>query len=141
MNCQDFLARLHEYVDGELGVEQTAAANQHSTECRDCGARLSDEHAFRQLLRRQPQEAASAELQARIAARLRTERRRRLIQPWLIAPLVSGALAAVVVIGIGWGVSPTASVVGELVDKHKVFAQVNPPPQNPTPQRPPLHPR
>jgi len=136
MNCQDFLARLHEYIDGELGVEQTAAANQHSTECRDCGVRLRDEHAFRQLLRRQPQEAASAELRARIAARLRTERRRRLVRPWLIAPLVSGAFAAVIVIGIGSGVSPTASVVDELVDKHNVYAQVNHPAEIATDDRP-----
>jgi mycothiol system anti-sigma-R factor len=127
MNCQDFLARLHPYVDGELAVEETAAASQHASECRDCGARFRDEQAFRQFLRRQPQEAASAEFRARIAARLRAERRRRLTRPWLIAPVAAGALAATVVMVITFGVSPTASLVDELVDKHNVYAQVNHP--------------
>jgi anti-sigma factor RsiW len=136
MNCQDFLSRLHPYVDGELTVEETAAASQHATECRDCDARVRDEQAFRTLLRRQPQEAASGEFRARIAARLCAERRRRLIRPWLTAPLVSGAVTAAVVIVIALSAWPTASLIDELVDKHNIYAQVNHPAELATDDRP-----
>lgn len=136
MNCQDFLARLHPYVDGELAVEEMAATGQHAAECRNCDRRLLDERAFRELLRRQPQEAASTEFGVRIAARLRNERRRRLMRPWLIAPAAAGALAAIVVLLIHFGMSPATSLVDELVDKHNVYAQINQPAELATADRP-----
>jgi anti-sigma factor RsiW len=136
MNCQDFLARLHPYVDGELSIEEMAAAGQHAVECRNCDARRRDEQAFRQLLRRQPQEAASAAFRVRIAARLHDERGRRLRRPWLIATAAAGGLAAIAVVVIALGVPPTTSIVDELVDKHDVYAQVNHPAELATADRP-----
>ena len=136
MNCQDFLARLHPYVDGELAVEEMAATGQHGAECRNCDRRLRGEQAFRELLRRQPQEAASTEFRVRIAARLRNERRRRLMRPWLIGAAAAGALAAIVVLFVRFGMSPTTSLVDELVDKHNVYAQINQPAELATADRP-----
>jgi anti-sigma factor RsiW len=127
MNCRDFLARLHPYVDAELAIEETAAASEHAADCSDCGARLRDEQALRQLLGRQPQEAASTEFRARIAARLRAERRRRLLRPWLIASVAAGAMAATVVMVMTSRVSPAASLVDELVNKHNIYAQIDRP--------------
>jgi len=136
MTCQDFLARLHPYVDGELSVDETAAATQHAAECWNCGTRLRNEQAFRELLQRQPQEAASAEFRARVMARLRAERGRRLRRPWLIAPIVAGTVAAIVIMLVTFTVSRRALLVDDLVDKHNVYAQVDHPAELATDDRP-----
>ncbi len=62
MNCQDFETRLPPYVDGELGVDETLATETHAAECPRCQALVERERHFRQLLRRQPREAAPPEL-------------------------------------------------------------------------------
>ncbi|MGH7312922.1 MAG: anti-sigma factor family protein [Candidatus Rokuibacteriota bacterium] len=66
MNCTDVEARLQAYVDGELTVGEIAAVEVHCLECRHCADRVGAEREFRVLLRRQPREAAPAELRARI---------------------------------------------------------------------------
>ena len=38
MNCTEFRARLHPYVDGELPVAEMAAADAHGAECPECAA-------------------------------------------------------------------------------------------------------
>lgn len=38
MNCLELDARLHPYVDGELSVDETAAADAHVGACATCAA-------------------------------------------------------------------------------------------------------
>jgi anti-sigma factor RsiW len=124
MTCLEFRAHLHAYVDGELPVGETAAAEAHAAECAGCGALVRGEREFRQLLRRQPREGASAEFRGRLAARLRRESRRARVRRWLAGPVLGAAAAAVVVAVVLPLVRPAPSVVGELVDKHIAYAQV-----------------
>jgi len=58
MSCTEFESRLHPFVDGELDVAETLAAEAHAAECPGCRGRVAGERRFRQLLRRQPRESA-----------------------------------------------------------------------------------
>jgi anti-sigma factor RsiW len=62
MTCAEFEAQVQAYVDGELSVEQTAGGDAHAAGCGQCAALARRERANRLLLRRQPREAAPAEL-------------------------------------------------------------------------------
>jgi mycothiol system anti-sigma-R factor len=124
MTCHDFEARLHPYVDGELPVTELVDADAHAGECARCATLVRRERAFRQLLRRQPREAAPSELRARIVTAIRRDRgpvRLRVALPVLAA-------AAVLVVSIWFGLpSRPAPLVAELVDTHIAFAQVEGP--------------
>lgn len=127
MNCREFEASLHPYVDGELSVSEKLAADAHSAECWHCEILAKREREFRQLLRRQPRETAPLELRARVVARVRQARRRSFARRWLMAPGLSAAAAALVVAILLPGFRQPASLVGELVDKHIAYAQVERP--------------
>jgi len=127
MNCHEFEARLHPYVDGELTVGETAAADAHGADCRRCAELARRERELRQLLRRQPREAASPELRARIVARLRGAERRAALRPWVLAPAAAAAAAALIVAALLPVVRPPAPLVGDLVDKHIAYAQIERP--------------
>ncbi len=77
MNCAEFRTRLHPYVDGELPVSETAAADAHGVECRACAELARSEREFRRVLRRQPRDVAPPELRARIVGRVRRQARWR----------------------------------------------------------------
>jgi len=125
MNCLEFQASLHLYVDGELGVDETLAAEAHNAECARCRSLALRERQFRQLLRRQPGEAAPVELRARILLGVRRRARVATLGKWLVAPaLAAAALVAVLALPIGRESSP---LVGELVDKHIAYAQIERP--------------
>src|SRR6266849_4848905 len=95
MNCREFLEHLPPYVDGELGVAETVAAQTHLTECPRCQRLVEQERQFRQLLRRQPQESAPPEFRARVRARIRREARLTRGLPWRsVAAGVGTAVAA-----------------------------------------------
>lgn len=125
MNCQEFQAYLHSYVDGELGVDETLGAATHIADCPGCRNLAERERQFRQLLRRQPRESAPAEFRAGILSRVRRSARMAVLRPWLIVPLAAAAVLAVV------SVLPyarqSAPLVGELVDKHIAYAQIERP--------------
>mgnify|MGYP001616589659 CR=1 FL=1 len=87
MSCREFESRLHPFVDGELDVAETLAAEAHAAECPDCRSRVAAERRFRQLLRRQPRESAPPEFRAMLRARLR--RSARVAAIWSSARLVS----------------------------------------------------
>ena len=126
MNCQEFEAHLHPYVDGELTVSETAAADAHGAECWQCADLARRERQFRQLLRRQPRESAPSELRARIVSRIRGDRRHAILRPWLIAPAL--AIAAVIVVAVlvpAW--RQPSPLIGDLVDKHIAYAQIERP--------------
>jgi anti-sigma factor RsiW len=126
MICQEFEARLHPYVDGELTVGETVAADAHGAECWRCADLARRERQFRQLLRRQPREPASAELRARIASRIHRERRRVILRPWLVAPTLAVAATIVVAVLVPAWRQPS-SLIGDLVDKHIAYAQIERP--------------
>ena len=127
MSCQEFEARLGAYVDGELPVGETAAADAHAAECRHCAELAAREREFRRLLRRQPRETASPELRERIVARLRREARRSALRPWILAPALAAVAAALVVALLLPALRPSAPLVSDLVDKHIAYAQIDQP--------------
>jgi anti-sigma factor RsiW len=124
MNCTEFQAKLHPFVDGELPVAEMAAGEAHRAECLKCAALVLREREFRLFLRRQPREAAPEALRTRIRARLRSERRAGW-KPWLVGPAL-GAVAALLVAMLlpVWRATP---VVGDLVDKHIAYSQLERP--------------
>ncbi|HXG02705.1 MAG TPA: zf-HC2 domain-containing protein [Candidatus Binatia bacterium] len=126
MNCQEFLARLHPYVDGELSVSDIAAAEGHCAACPDCARVRDAEREFRALLRRQPRETAPPELRARILAEVR-RRSRRSARAWrLLVP--AGALAAsLLALAFLLPGRQAPDLVAALVDKHIAYAQLDRP--------------
>ena len=125
MSCTEFESRLHPFVDGELDVAETLAAEAHAAECPGCRSRVAGERRFRQLLRRQPRESAPPEFRAMLRARLRRSARVAAIRPWLMVP--AAAAAAALVWAVLPGASPPATLVGNLVDKHIAYAQIEQP--------------
>jgi anti-sigma factor RsiW len=126
MNCQEFESALHPYVDGELPVSEMTAADAHAADCWRCGTLARREREFRQLLRNQPREVAPAALRASVRTALRRQQRRAILRPWLVAPALAAAVAIVTL--ILWPVfRPTPSLIGELVDKHIAYAQLERP--------------
>src|SRR3989442_1090139 len=126
MNCQEFEAHLHPYVDGELTVGETAAADAHGAECWRCGDLARRERQVRQLPRRPPPEPASSELRARIVSRIRRDRRRAILRPWLIVPALAVAATIVVAVLVSAWRQPSP-LIGDLVDKHIAYAQIERP--------------
>jgi len=123
MSCSEFAAQLHPYVDGELPPGGIAAADAHAANCPGCAELARNEREFRRLLRRQPRETAPPELRARIVERIRSGERRARLRPWLVAPALAAAAAALVVFLL-LPARHSASLVGNLVDKHIAYAQV-----------------
>jgi anti-sigma factor (TIGR02949 family) len=127
MNCQEFEIALHPFVDGELTVSEMTAAEAHAAECRRCGALARQERELRQLLRRQPREAAPAALRASIQASLRRQARRTVARPWVVVPGLTAVAAALLVAVLLLALRPSPSLVAELVDKHIAYAQLERP--------------
>ncbi len=127
MTCSEFEARLQLYVDGELPLVETGAADAHAAECSRCAGRVHGERGFRRLLRRQPREAAPPELRARIVDHVRRAERRAVLRPWLVAPALAAIAAILAVVLLLPALRETPSLVGELVDKHIAYAQVERP--------------
>jgi mycothiol system anti-sigma-R factor len=125
MNCIEFEARLHPYVDGELETNEMVAAEAHLAQCAECPGRVDRERQFRQLLRRQPRESAPPEFRARIRARIRRAARVAAIRPWLVG--TAAAAAVFLVVSLLPGFRPGPSLVTDLVSKHVIFAQIEQP--------------
>jgi mycothiol system anti-sigma-R factor len=125
MNCSEARTRLSAYVDGELTASEIAAVEGHCLECRACAALVRAEREFRQLLRRQPREAAPAELRARIRQRVRREAVVALARRWVPVSAVAAAAAVVVLVLMPARTPPP--LVADLVDKHIAYAQIERP--------------
>ena len=52
MRCEDALARLMEFIDGELPLEQEAAVKKHLDICTRCYPRYDFQRAYREFTRR-----------------------------------------------------------------------------------------
>jgi anti-sigma factor (TIGR02949 family) len=127
VNCRVFEQSVHPYVDGELGVSETLAADAHAAECARCRDLAERERHFRQLLRRQPRESVPPELRAAVVARLRRAGRLQTLGRWALAPVAGAAAAAIAVAVLSGGRPTTPETVGVLVDKHIAFAQMERP--------------
>lgn len=126
MNCLELDTRLHPYVDGELSVDEMAAADAHVATCPACTTLVMNERAFRRLLRAQPREAAPDELRARIVHAVRREARQPLRRAgWLAMPAVAAVAAVMIALLPVWR-QPTP-LVTDLVDKHIAYAQLERP--------------
>jgi mycothiol system anti-sigma-R factor len=123
MSCAEFAARLHPFVDGQLEMSETIAAEAHAAGCLACHERAEAERRFRELLRRQPRESAPPELRAMIRGRIRRSARVRALRPWLVAPLAAAAVLLLALLLPG----SRPSLVSELVDKHIAYAQIEQP--------------
>jgi mycothiol system anti-sigma-R factor len=126
MTCTDIAARLHAYVDGELTVGEIAAVDAHCLECRRCAELMGAEREFRALLRRQPREAAPADLRTRIMGRIQREARTTQARRWLTPVAALAAAVVIVAILLPWS-RPTTPLVADLVDKHIAYAQIERP--------------
>src|SRR5712692_7315447 len=131
MDCREMHPYLEPYADGELGVSELAAVEAHLTACLACRDRVAEHRRFRQLLRRQPREAASPELRARVVRGVRASAVRQALRPWLLAPVAAAVLMALVV-GTrlrvpGLGPTPMPPLVTELVGKHISYSQIDSP--------------
>lgn len=127
MTCQQFQLHLAAYVDGELGVADTLAAETHTRECPRCRDLAEQERRFRLLLCRQPRESAPLEFRARILARCRQEARRRRRRTWLLAVTPAAAAAVLVVTVLLPGFRSSPSLIQDLVAAHIAFAQIERP--------------
>ncbi len=125
MNCSEIRTHLPAYVDGELTVSEIADVGGHCLECGPCAALLNAEREFRQLLRRQPREAAPAALRARLVRRLRRETAVATARRWL--PLSAVAVATGVLALVVLPARTPAPLVADLVDKHIAYTQIERP--------------
>jgi mycothiol system anti-sigma-R factor len=124
MNCAEVRARLHAFVDGELTASDISEVDGHCVECRECAARVAAERELRQLLRRQPRDAAPLELRARILSRVRREAVVATVRRWLPVPLLA---AAALVAALLLPARTPPPLVAELVDKHIAYAELERP--------------
>ena len=124
MNCIEFEARLHPYVDGELAMSEMAAAEAHLAQCVDCRGAVERARRLRQLLRRQPRETAPPEFRAMIRTRIRRSARVAAIRPWLVGTATAAVLLVVTLLP---GLRPGPSLVSDLVGKHITYAQIEQP--------------
>ncbi len=139
MNCREFDARLHAFVDGELDAGPMADAEVHVSNCPDCHGRADGEHRFRHLLRQQPKEAAPAALRTRMVSLARRERTRKQVRVWLGTPALAAAVLVLAFVLIARSL-PTgdreAELVASLVDKHLAYAQLEGPAEFSSTERP-----
>jgi hypothetical protein len=108
MTCDETLANLSAYLDGELAPGATTAVRAHLDDCPVCLAAERDLRALRGLLARLPRRPAPAGLAQEVEAELRrrsaagglwqTARRRRVRAGFQVAALAAGVILAV---GIG----------------------------------------
>ncbi|WP_245554916.1 zf-HC2 domain-containing protein [Cohnella laeviribosi] len=66
MKCGDAIAYMHEYLDGDLPLEQRRKLKHHLSECPACAARFQSMQHTEALLRAMPVEAAPADLTHKI---------------------------------------------------------------------------
>lgn len=135
MTCQEFHRFLHPYVDGELGIDETVAAEAHLAACARCSRLVEGERQFHQFLRHQPKRSASLKLQARIVSQIQRAVTVTTLQRWLVAPILAAAGAALLT---AWFLStlghPTL-LVETLIDTHNAYAQIEQPAEFTSPDR------
>ena len=75
-NCQQALAELYTYLDGELTIEKRTIIRTHLDLCSPCGDRYTFETELRQVVSMRCQEVVPESLRNRIAEAIRNEMQR-----------------------------------------------------------------
>ena len=74
-DCSEFMLRIYEYMDGEMGPEEHLRFEAHVRECTPCLRQHRLDQSVKGLIRRvEPATAAPAALRASIIARISTIR-------------------------------------------------------------------
>lgn len=70
IDCEEVVASLLEYLDGEIDADKRARIDRHLDECRGCYSRAQFEKALRRRLRELGRETASPALRSRLKSLL-----------------------------------------------------------------------
>ena len=74
-DCSEFLLRIYEYMDGEMGPEENLRFEAHVRECAPCLKQHQVDQTVKSLIRRvEPESVAPPTLRASIIARITTIR-------------------------------------------------------------------
>jgi len=74
-DCSEFLLRIYEYMDGEMGPEENLRFEAHVRECQPCLKQHQVDQTVKSLIRRvEPDAVAPETLRASIVARITTIR-------------------------------------------------------------------
>lgn len=108
MDCRNALAKLYEYIDGEIGHAEREAIAAHVKACRHCFDQFEAERLFAEFVeRRTPRPEARQEFKSRLLARLAEEpvpvNRPSYSTANVIPVWTRFAVAALLVLGIGVG--------------------------------------
>ncbi len=111
LDCKEVLAKLYDYIDGEIDAADRDAFQAHLELCRPCLSYYEFERYFTQFVKeRSPHECVRADFKAGLLARLSEERRlledppqERAAKASFALLLPRFALAAVIVLAIGIG--------------------------------------
>ncbi len=102
MNCQQFLAAVHAYIDGELDVPGMLMAESHVAGCEQCASQVAHLRSLGSQLREAMTAAAPASLRSAaegmVAAAIAEHARRRTRRRRWVASV--SALAAVLAVGV-----------------------------------------
>jgi len=74
-DCQQALAELYTYLDGELTIQKRTVIRTHLDLCSPCGDRYTFETELRQVVSMRCQEVVPEDLRMRIAKAIRDEMR------------------------------------------------------------------
>ena len=114
MACEDNQLLLRAYFDGELDIVRSVELEGHMKTCPDCSRELSDQQAMRQSLRSSNlYEHAPDSLRARIHAALPSEVQPRTIPLRRRPSLEWLAVAAVIILAIGFGAKFIPNIGGQ----------------------------
>lgn len=92
-NCDDFVALIMDYIDGELSGRDRQRLVEHLRQCADCASQVQKLRLLRLQLRSLPPVAASPGFEAGLRARLRRERQARSRRLLPLAPFTSWRVA------------------------------------------------
>lgn len=108
MDCRNALAKVYDYIDGEIGHAEREVIAAHVKACRDCFDQFETERLFVEFVeRRATRETARADFKAHLLARLAAEPvpvpRPSVVPTNIVSFWSRFAVAAVLVLGIAAG--------------------------------------
>jgi len=126
MTCQDVMAMIDGYMDGELSADDTANVARHVDACATCRHHRDEREALRSLLHRMPYYDAPPQLRTRISRERRSLSMRQRTRTWMAAAaslvFVAGAVG-----GFGtWRHRQETSAMAEAVVARHVEALAGP---------------
>jgi mycothiol system anti-sigma-R factor len=74
ISCEEVLREIELYIDGELGVDQTAVLADHLGTCAPCMKHAAFQSRLKEIVRRKCRSATPDELAVRIRIAIRSER-------------------------------------------------------------------